>query len=201
MSTQLYLAAINCPHSIDANSVTIHFDPKEPGNNALDQLARRLEAAGSTPAAHATPRTVGALEAVAVFLDTRVRELGSLSPEATALHSKVRAALCESVPECNGSHDDGQIVAGDAACTACGGDDTAHLLSSPANAERLKRSVAEIEAELGPGYKAGLEALELAQKWEKLGVIVTIERMPHKPLAMGHHYPQVKTWPKRGGAE
>jgi hypothetical protein len=80
-------------------------------------------------------------------------------------------------------------------------DDTAHLLSSPANAERLKRSIAELEAELGPGYQAGLEALELAQKWEKLGVIVTIERMPHKPLAMGHHYPQVKTWPKRGSAE
>jgi hypothetical protein len=47
-------------------------------------------------------------------------------------------------------------------------------------------------------YDAGTEALDLADKWEKLGVIVTIERHPHTPLAMGNHSARVKTWRKRG---
>ncbi|KWK44250.1 hypothetical protein [Burkholderia ubonensis] len=41
----LCLAAINCPHSIDTRSITLHFDDKQPGHNALNQLSRRLEAA------------------------------------------------------------------------------------------------------------------------------------------------------------
>ena len=37
-------AAINCPHSIESESVTLRFDPKQPGHNALNQLGRRLSA-------------------------------------------------------------------------------------------------------------------------------------------------------------
>lgn len=40
----LYQAAINCKHEIDKDMVVLHFDPKQPGHNALDQLARRLTA-------------------------------------------------------------------------------------------------------------------------------------------------------------
>lgn len=42
---KLYLTAVSCPHVIDSNTVTLHFDPKQPGHNALNQLALRLEAA------------------------------------------------------------------------------------------------------------------------------------------------------------
>ncbi|AQH05683.1 hypothetical protein A9R05_42455 (plasmid) [Burkholderia sp. KK1] len=48
--TLLYRAAINCPHKIDDKSVMLHFDPAQPGKNALDQLALRLNGAVSTPA-------------------------------------------------------------------------------------------------------------------------------------------------------
>jgi hypothetical protein len=47
-------------------------------------------------------------------------------------------------------------------------------------------------------YDAGTEALDLADKWEKRGIIVTIERHPLKPLAMGNHSARVRTWRKRG---
>lgn len=42
---ELYRAAINCPHEIDRDKVVLHFDPRQPGHNALNQLGRRLEAA------------------------------------------------------------------------------------------------------------------------------------------------------------
>ena len=38
-------AVSSCGHSIDAESVTLYFDPKQPGHNALNQLSRRIEAA------------------------------------------------------------------------------------------------------------------------------------------------------------
>ncbi|WP_175787484.1 hypothetical protein [Burkholderia anthina] len=43
----LYLAAINCPHAIDSNRIVLHFDPKQPGHNALNQLGLRLSAAAA----------------------------------------------------------------------------------------------------------------------------------------------------------
>ncbi|MBY4947044.1 hypothetical protein K6V92_10480 [Cupriavidus respiraculi] len=42
---QLCMAAIKCPHEIDANRVILHYDDKQPGKNALAQLADRLSAA------------------------------------------------------------------------------------------------------------------------------------------------------------
>jgi hypothetical protein len=47
-------------------------------------------------------------------------------------------------------------------------------------------------------WKASLEAHELARKWERQGVIVTIERAPRQPLAMGNNVPRVVAWAKRG---
>jgi len=41
----LYRVAINCPHEIDRDKIVLHFDPKQPGHNALNQLGRRLKAA------------------------------------------------------------------------------------------------------------------------------------------------------------
>jgi hypothetical protein len=68
---------------------------------------------------------------------------------------------------------------------------------------RLRARVAELEA--GPTESttpadAGIEALQLAEKWEKRGVIVTIERQSRAPLAMGNHYVVASAWPKRGAA-
>ena len=37
-----YLRALNCPHEIDAQKVVLHFDPRQEGHNALNQLSRRL---------------------------------------------------------------------------------------------------------------------------------------------------------------
>lgn len=38
----LYMAVIDCPHEIEHNKIVLHFTAKREGNNALDQLARRL---------------------------------------------------------------------------------------------------------------------------------------------------------------
>ena len=37
----LHVAAINCPHEIDKDRVVLHYDSKQPGKNALAQLAAR----------------------------------------------------------------------------------------------------------------------------------------------------------------
>lgn len=37
-----YLRAINCPHTIDAGQIVLHYDPRQLGHNALNQLSRRL---------------------------------------------------------------------------------------------------------------------------------------------------------------
>lgn len=37
-----FLRTINCPHTIDASKVELHFDPRQVGHNALNQLSRRL---------------------------------------------------------------------------------------------------------------------------------------------------------------
>lgn len=64
------------------------------------------------------------------------------------------------------------------ATDALAGDDCAHLLR-------------------GTPYEAGIEAMQLAQKWEERGIIVTIERQSVAPLAMGNHTPRTHAWRKR----
>ncbi|HDR9003037.1 TPA: hypothetical protein QDA99_006600 [Burkholderia vietnamiensis] len=49
-----------------------------------------------------------------------VRSLGAKIVSLTPVYS--RPAQADGVPECNGSHDAGQIAAGDKECTACGGE-------------------------------------------------------------------------------
>ena len=39
----LLMAVIGAPHEIECASVTVHFDEKKPGHNALNQMSRRLE--------------------------------------------------------------------------------------------------------------------------------------------------------------
>ena len=41
----LHIAATSCPHEIDKDKIVLHFDSKQPGKNALAQLAARLQAA------------------------------------------------------------------------------------------------------------------------------------------------------------
>ena len=41
----LHVAATSCPHEIDKDKIVLHFDSKQPGKNALAQLAARLQAA------------------------------------------------------------------------------------------------------------------------------------------------------------
>jgi hypothetical protein len=54
-------AATSCPHSIDADSVELFFDPKQEGHNALAQLANRLEAAAlSLPTSEGAPQEAAA---------------------------------------------------------------------------------------------------------------------------------------------
>ncbi|MEL4181216.1 hypothetical protein [Roseateles sp. PN1] len=42
---KLYMAAINCPHTITDKKIQLSFDSSKPGGNALNQLSLRLEAA------------------------------------------------------------------------------------------------------------------------------------------------------------
>jgi hypothetical protein len=48
LSDKPYQAAISCPHTIDNDRVVLEFDPKQPGHNALAQLALRLSAHAPT---------------------------------------------------------------------------------------------------------------------------------------------------------
>lgn len=52
LRTRLYQAAISCGHQIDASKVILHYESRQPGHNALAQLADRL-AAVATPTAPA----------------------------------------------------------------------------------------------------------------------------------------------------
>ena len=45
----LHVAATSCPHEIDKDKIVLHFDSKQPGKNALAQLAARLQAAQAAP--------------------------------------------------------------------------------------------------------------------------------------------------------
>jgi hypothetical protein len=47
----LYLKALNCPHTIEHDKITLHYDPKQSGHNALAQLADRLAEMPALPAA------------------------------------------------------------------------------------------------------------------------------------------------------
>ena len=51
----LHVAAINCPHEIDKDKIVLHFDSKQPGKNALAQLAARLQAAQAQHVHWVTP--------------------------------------------------------------------------------------------------------------------------------------------------
>ena len=51
----LHVAATSCPHEIDKDKIVLHFDSKQPGKNALAQLAARLQAAQAAPAQAAVP--------------------------------------------------------------------------------------------------------------------------------------------------
>ena len=41
---ELLLSVLSCPHTIDHESITLRFDPKQDGHNALAQLHQRLVA-------------------------------------------------------------------------------------------------------------------------------------------------------------
>lgn len=56
---ELYRAAINCPHEIDRDKIVLHFDPKQDGHNALNQLGRRLDAAAASPKASSPAPAAG----------------------------------------------------------------------------------------------------------------------------------------------
>ena len=59
----LHVAATSCPHEIDKDKIVLHFDSKQPGKNALAQLAARLQAAQAAPVDAAklpSPANVGA---------------------------------------------------------------------------------------------------------------------------------------------
>ena len=43
----LLIAAINCPHEITDNRITLYFNAAKPGHNALNQLSTRIEEANS----------------------------------------------------------------------------------------------------------------------------------------------------------
>jgi len=72
----LIVAATSCPHTIDRDSVVLRFDPKQPGHNALNQLARRLEAARA-----AQPAARSEQQVIAAFLERTGHEHGPLTHE------------------------------------------------------------------------------------------------------------------------
>ena len=56
----LHVAATSCPHEIDKDKIVLHFDSKQPGKNALAQLAARLQAAQAQPVAMPTAQALDA---------------------------------------------------------------------------------------------------------------------------------------------
>lgn len=49
LESKILRAATSGPHCITADTVSLYSDPGKPGNNALDQLVRRLVAAVEAP--------------------------------------------------------------------------------------------------------------------------------------------------------
>ena len=43
---ELLLSVLSCPHTITHESITLRFDPKQAGHNALAQLRHRMTEAG-----------------------------------------------------------------------------------------------------------------------------------------------------------
>jgi hypothetical protein len=62
--------------------------------------------------------------------------------------------------------------------------------------------ICEISDKLFDNSKLPLEKLaealsDLIQTAEDVGIVITIERRPYSPLAMGNHYPAIVMSPKR----
>jgi hypothetical protein len=106
----LYRAAINCKHEIDREQITLFFDPKQPGANALNQLQRRLNAAIPQPTPAQPPRVtqaeVDACKSIVDQLDEqtkRTRELDAKYPpeidcrQCAVYSGKVVPLYCEGV--------------------------------------------------------------------------------------------------------
>lgn len=55
LARALLLAIINCGHEIDSSRVLLHFDAKQEGHNALNQLSRRIEGVLQAQPAAAAP--------------------------------------------------------------------------------------------------------------------------------------------------
>lgn len=55
---ELLLSVLSCPHTITHESITLRFNPKQDGYNALAQLHQRLAAATAHPAEGALAQTV-----------------------------------------------------------------------------------------------------------------------------------------------
>lgn len=75
----LLIAATSCPHEIDHGRVILHFDPKQPGHNALNQLGRRLDAALASAQAQTdleatSNQPTNGLQADALRIESLMRE-------------------------------------------------------------------------------------------------------------------------------
>lgn len=55
LARALLLASINCGHEIDSSRVLLHFDAKQEGHNALNQMSRRIEGVLQAQPAAAVP--------------------------------------------------------------------------------------------------------------------------------------------------
>ena len=94
----LHVAATSCPHEIDKDKIVLHFDSKQPGKNALAQLAARLQAAQAQPAVQ-TQRTglccrspAQALDSVRVFWQQHT-QADALSMTMAELHNDVELVI------------------------------------------------------------------------------------------------------------
>ena len=55
---ELLLSVLSCPHTITHESITLRFNPKQEGYNALAQLSQRLAVATAHPAEGVPAQTV-----------------------------------------------------------------------------------------------------------------------------------------------
>lgn len=99
-ATHLYRAVISCGHEIDRDSVVLHFDPKQPGHNALNQLNLRLAAAYQELAAKHDDQIAEGWPTVEVVADAyedafAIKPAGALYVNLAALATalQARAAL------------------------------------------------------------------------------------------------------------
>ena len=94
-SSALYMAVIGCPHEITSDRIILRRDPSQPGENALAQLASRLESAARSAEKQKTPLTALQKKVLEHYFDGEYAHLDHLEESEDCDDTLVKFLLYE----------------------------------------------------------------------------------------------------------